>query len=95
MDQVQITSRNAGFGCFRGLEDGRRKRHELRLTDKLTEEEAWLFLTDASETLLALGVDILLPSWWQAMKSASLKVKATLKGTVEPPAVVCRLAGDA
>ncbi|KAA9027784.1 DEAD/DEAH box helicase [Niallia endozanthoxylica] len=51
------------------------------LTDKLTEEEAWLFLTDASETLLALGVDILLPSWWQAMKNASLKVKAKVKGS--------------
>ena len=50
------------------------------LTDKLTEDEAWLFLTEASETLLALGVDILLPSWWQAMKSASLKVKAKVKG---------------
>ncbi|WP_338450173.1 DEAD/DEAH box helicase [Niallia oryzisoli] len=50
------------------------------LTDKLTEEEAWLFLTDASETLLVLGVDILLPSWWQAMKNASLKVKAKVKG---------------
>ncbi|WP_338471004.1 DEAD/DEAH box helicase [Niallia sp. XMNu-256] len=51
------------------------------LTDKLTEEEAWIFLTEASETLLALGVDILLPSWWQAMKSANLKVKAKVKGT--------------
>jgi SNF2 family DNA or RNA helicase len=50
------------------------------LTDKLTENEAWLFLTEASETLLALGVDILLPSWWQAMKSASLRVKAKVKG---------------
>jgi len=50
------------------------------LTDKLTEEEAWIFLTEASETLLALGVDILLPSWWQAMKSASLRVKAKVKG---------------
>jgi SNF2 family DNA or RNA helicase len=50
------------------------------LTDKLTEDEAWLFLTEASETLLALGVDILLPSWWQAMKSASLRVKAKVKG---------------
>ena len=35
------------------------------LTDKLTEEEAWIFLTEASETLLALGVDIFLPSWWR------------------------------
>ncbi|WP_428910070.1 DEAD/DEAH box helicase [Niallia sp. Krafla_26] len=51
------------------------------LTDKLTEEEAWVFLTEASETLLSLGMDILLPSWWQAMKSASLKVKAKVKGT--------------
>lgn len=51
------------------------------LTDKLTEEEAWTFLTETSETLLALGVDILLPAWWQAMKNASLKVKAKVKGT--------------
>lgn len=51
------------------------------IADALTEEEAWLFLTDASETLLALGVEILLPSWWQAMKAANLKVKAKLKGT--------------
>ncbi|MGG3561177.1 DEAD/DEAH box helicase [Neobacillus rhizosphaerae] len=47
----------------------------------LTEEEAWMFLTEASETMLALDVEILLPSWWQAMKNANLKVKASLKGT--------------
>ncbi|SFB04312.1 MULTISPECIES: DEAD/DEAH box helicase [unclassified Bacillus (in: firmicutes)] len=51
------------------------------LKSTLTEEEAWLFLTEASETLLALGVEILLPSWWQAIKNANLKVKASLKGT--------------
>lgn len=51
------------------------------MADQLTEEEAWLFLTEASETLLALGVEILLPSWWQAMKNANLKVKAKLKGS--------------
>ncbi|MEH7334376.1 DEAD/DEAH box helicase [Neobacillus drentensis] len=55
-------------------EDGYFKTH-------LTEEEAWIFLTEASETLLALDVEILLPSWWQAMKNANLKVKASLKGT--------------
>ncbi|MDN3017997.1 DEAD/DEAH box helicase [Paenibacillus sp. BSR1-1] len=55
-------------------EDGYFKTH-------LTEEEAWMFLTEASETLLALDVEILLPSWWQAMKNANLKVKASLKGT--------------
>lgn len=51
------------------------------LKRELTEEEAWMFLTDASETLVALDVEILLPSWWQAMKNANLKVKASLKGT--------------
>lgn len=55
------------------------------ITSGLTENEAWLFLTDVSETLLALGVEILLPSWWQAMKSASLKVKAKLKGAPSSP----------
>ncbi|MEH7389830.1 DEAD/DEAH box helicase [Bacillus sp. JJ1474] len=47
---------------------------------RLTEDEAWTFLTEASETLLSLGIEILLPSWWLAMKNASLKVKARLKG---------------
>ncbi len=51
------------------------------LKTQLTEEEAWLFLTEASETLVALDVEILLPSWWQAMKNANLRVKASLKGT--------------
>lgn len=51
------------------------------IANELTENEAWMFLTEASETLLALGVEILLPSWWQAMKSANLKVKAKLKGS--------------
>ncbi|MDF1508166.1 DEAD/DEAH box helicase [Robertmurraya sp. DFI.2.37] len=51
------------------------------IAKELTEDEAWMFLTEASEVLLAIGVEILLPSWWQAMKNASMKVKAKLKGT--------------
>ncbi|MFF2447182.1 DEAD/DEAH box helicase [Neobacillus sp. NPDC058068] len=54
---------------------------DRRLKTHLTEEEAWMFLTDASETLVALNIEILLPSWWQAMKNANLKVKASLKGS--------------
>ena len=53
----------------------------VTLKSGLTEEEAWMFLTEASETLVALDVEILLPSWWQAMKNANLKVKASLKGS--------------
>ncbi|WP_059171888.1 DEAD/DEAH box helicase [Bacillus sp. FJAT-27445] len=52
-----------------------------RMKTSLSEEEAWIFLTESSEILLALGVEILLPGWWQAMKNANLRVKASLKGT--------------
>ncbi|OCA82441.1 ATP-dependent helicase [Bacillus sp. FJAT-27225] len=52
-----------------------------RLKTSLSEEEAWIFLTESSEILLALGVEILLPGWWEAMKNANLRVKASLKGT--------------
>ncbi|WP_240035294.1 DEAD/DEAH box helicase [Neobacillus notoginsengisoli] len=52
-----------------------------RLKTSLSEEEAWVFLTESSEVLLALGVEILLPGWWEAMKNANLRVKASMKGT--------------
>jgi SNF2 family DNA or RNA helicase len=61
-----------GFGGF-GDEEQELKRY-------LSEEEAWFFLTEASETLLSLGVEILLPAWWEAMRTANLKVKARVKG---------------
>ncbi|PLR94479.1 DEAD/DEAH box helicase [Bacillus sp. T33-2] len=51
-----------------------------RLRSGLNEEEAWMLLTEVSETLISLGVEILLPSWWEAVKNAHLKVKARLKG---------------
>ncbi|MGE7778655.1 DEAD/DEAH box helicase [Peribacillus sp. NPDC097264] len=50
-----------------------------RLKSELSEIDAWEFLTDASEKLLFLGVEILLPSWWVALKESSLKVKAKVK----------------
>ncbi|WP_409303126.1 DEAD/DEAH box helicase [Peribacillus sp. SCS-155] len=47
---------------------------------ELSEFEAWDFLTEASEKLIFLGAEILLPSWWMALKESSLKVKAKVKG---------------
>jgi SNF2 family DNA or RNA helicase len=55
------------------IEDGQ-LRHELY------EQEAWKFLTEASNELLAAGVDILLPSWWQALKQTKLSLRAKVKG---------------
>ena len=46
---------------------------------ELSEFEAWEFLTEVSEKLLFLGAEILLPSWWVALKESSLKVKAKVK----------------
>jgi SNF2 family DNA or RNA helicase len=63
------------------LSEGETSVISRHLKSHLSEEEAWMFLTEASETLVALDVEILLPSWWQAMKNANLKVKASLKGT--------------
>ncbi|MCA1032058.1 DEAD/DEAH box helicase [Bacillus timonensis] len=49
------------------------------IINSLTEHQAWDFLTEASEKLLNAGVEILLPSWWQAIKEAQLAVKAKVK----------------
>lgn len=54
------------------LEDGV-WRHEL------FEEEAWRFLIEASNELLAAGVDILLPSWWQALAQNGFSLRAKVK----------------
>ncbi|RLQ94773.1 DEAD/DEAH box helicase [Falsibacillus albus] len=48
---------------------------------ELNEMEAWDFLTDASEKLLQVGVEILLPAWWQAMQDEKLTLKAKIRST--------------
>lgn len=50
-------------------------------TTYVTEDEAWLFLTDASETLINMGVEILLPSWWQVVKESQLMLKAKVSSS--------------
>lgn len=43
------------------------------------EHEAWQFLTEGSEKLVHLGVEILLPRWWEALREQQLAVKAKVK----------------
>lgn len=52
---------------------------ENSFKEDLAEFEAWEFLTEASEKLMFLGAEILLPSWWMALRESSLKVKAKVK----------------
>ncbi|WP_379970537.1 DEAD/DEAH box helicase [Ectobacillus sp. sgz5001026] len=49
------------------------------LRHELYESEAWKFLTEASNELLAAGVDILLPSWWQQLKATKFSLRAKVK----------------
>ena len=58
------------------------------LKNELFENEAWEFLTDASEMLLLLGIEILLPSWWQQLKEANLKIKARVATSTTRPSFV-------
>jgi SNF2 family DNA or RNA helicase len=55
------------------IEDGRPK-------EFLSEQEAWAFLTDHSEKILAANIQVLLPSWWQALKQNRMTLKASVKG---------------
>lgn len=48
------------------------------LKKEISEEDAWRFLTEASEQLMTLGVEILLPSWWNAIQEASMTLKARI-----------------
>ncbi|MDG5471214.1 DEAD/DEAH box helicase [Jeotgalibacillus sp. ET6] len=47
---------------------------------EMSEERAWLFLTEGSQKLLALDVEILLPSWWKSIQQSNVALKAAVKG---------------
>ncbi|MFD0586421.1 DEAD/DEAH box helicase [Paenibacillus sp. GCM10027627] len=49
------------------------------LKDALTEQEAWTFLEHGSVSLLEAGIPVLLPAWWEAVRSKKLRVKAKMK----------------
>ena len=56
--------------------------HPGRLQEKLTEQDAWEFLEKGSITLLEAGCAVLLPAWWEAVRSRKLRLKAKLKSSV-------------
>ncbi|RJS60702.1 DEAD/DEAH box helicase [Bacillus sp. PK3_68] len=54
---------------------------EGSLCSSLSEELAFLFLTEASEKLIQLGIPILLPSWWESIRNTSLSLSAKVSTT--------------
>ncbi|WP_459501886.1 DEAD/DEAH box helicase [Bacillus sp. C1] len=72
--EERIQETQEGFGkLIPWLQENNHFRNELY------ETEAWNFLTEASNELLAAGVDILLPSWWQNLKATKPKLRVQLK----------------
>lgn len=63
-------------------------RPPLLIKEELFEDEALDFLTSESEKLLLLGVEILLPSWWESLKSANMRLKAQVKSGSSGPSFV-------
>lgn len=50
-----------------------------QLLDRMSEEQAWLFLTKSSLRLTEAGVRVLLPSWWKKMQRRKPVLKAWVK----------------
>ena len=48
----------------------------------VTDSEAWDFLERGSVKLLAAGSSVLLPGWWEAVRSRKLRLKAKVKSSV-------------
>ncbi|GGF98371.1 DEAD/DEAH box helicase [Paenibacillus abyssi] len=48
----------------------------------LSEQEAWAFLEDGSVKLLEAGCSVLLPGWWEAVRSRKLRLKAKVRSSV-------------
>ncbi|MCG1021546.1 DEAD/DEAH box helicase [Sutcliffiella horikoshii] len=70
---------NRGFKKWQQLTPSLFSNGQIR--SYLTEEDAWRFLVDGSEKLLAIGSFIHLPPWWQAIKDSRIKVKARVNGS--------------
>jgi SNF2 family DNA or RNA helicase len=57
------------------LKRGSRK----EIKEKITEKEAWDFLSVKSDQLRQVGIPSVLPSWWQTVQALQPKVKAKIK----------------
>jgi SNF2 family DNA or RNA helicase len=53
-----------------------------KLREQLSDNEAWKFLEEASVRLLEAGCPVLLPGWWEAVRSRKLRLRAKMKSSV-------------
>lgn len=55
---------------------------ESKLRVTLSDNDAWKFLEESSVQLLEAGCPVLLPGWWEAVRSRKLRLKAKMKSSV-------------
>lgn len=55
---------------------------ESKLRVTLSDNDAWRFLEESSVQLLEAGCPVLLPGWWEAVRSRKLRLKAKMKSSV-------------
>jgi SNF2 family DNA or RNA helicase len=54
-----------------------------KIIDQLSDDEAWRFLTESSLQLVAAGISVFLPSWWEEIQKMSRpQLKAKIKSSV-------------
>ncbi|MCM3629026.1 DEAD/DEAH box helicase [Paenibacillus glycanilyticus] len=64
------------------LPDWRDEAEPEKLRRQLTDNDAWFFMEKASLKLLEAGCPVLLPGWWEAVRSRRLRLKAKMKSSV-------------
>ncbi|OAS20535.1 DEAD/DEAH box helicase [Paenibacillus oryzisoli] len=54
-----------------------------KIIEQLSDDEAWTFLTESSLQLVAAGISVFLPSWWEEIQKMSRpQLKAKIKSSV-------------
>ncbi|MGD8189554.1 DEAD/DEAH box helicase [Brevibacillus ginsengisoli] len=53
----------------------------LPIRTRLTNEEAWRFLTETSLQLIQAGIHVLLPAWWEQVRRTKPRLKAKVKSS--------------
>ncbi|WP_429841128.1 DEAD/DEAH box helicase [Brevibacillus sp. FIR094] len=53
-----------------------------RFLTRLTNEQAWIFLTSSSLQLVQAGIHVFLPAWWEQVRRVKPKLKAKITSSV-------------
>ncbi|MFI8713575.1 DEAD/DEAH box helicase [Brevibacillus brevis] len=56
--------------------------NQSRFLTRLTNEQAWIFLTSSSLQLVQAGIHVFLPAWWEQVRRVKPKLKAKITTSV-------------